>query len=69
MKHTYKEEVEEIEELLCDYDRGIILKAEAIYKLMELTIEYKNKRIDKIIDRKVIKENKLLERGFRKCRD
>jgi len=47
MKTKYKEEVEEIEEILCKVDRGEIRNAEAVYKLMKLTLKYKNARIKK----------------------
>ena len=49
MKTKYKEEVEEVEKILCEVDKGEIRNSEAIYKLMKLTLKYKNARLMKLI--------------------
>jgi len=66
MKTKYKEEVEEVEKILCEVDRGEIRNAEAVYKLMKLTLKYKNARLMKLIreeDEKLLLEvRKKMER-------
>jgi len=52
MKTKYKEEVEEVEGILLEVDRGEIRNSEAVYKLMKLTLKYKEARVMKLKDEK-----------------